>query len=319
MDQAPLQLDSASFVWPGTSKVVLKDITVRCPVGVTLVCGKVGTGKTALLQALLGEMDTLSGKLSRSYCEIGYCSQTPWLQSMSIKENITFFAPDDDDRYRHVLEACALTRDLATFKDGDLSDIGEKGIGLSGGQKMRVALARAVYSRAKILLLDDPLSALDQETAESIVQKCFSGPLMKDRVVVLVTHRTDLCEGLPTQILEVLDEGQVRVLGQESARLPIQGLADAVDRAKDHGKNNKDAEKATPRKFQDEEKREHGDVRISVYWEYMYVVNHKQFSVLALERAATVKVQPSSVFVKLIFGQVAYNWTAKQERSSGGL
>ena len=95
-------------------------------------------------------------------------------------------------RYRAVLDACALTPDLAEFKGGDLSKIGENGIGLSGGQRARVALARAVYSKNKILLLDDPIAALDQQTAEAIVKKLFSGPLVAGRTVVLVTHRTDL-------------------------------------------------------------------------------------------------------------------------------
>lgn len=81
----------------------------------------------------------------------------------SIRENILFTSAQEDLRYKQVLEACALTSDLASFKDGDLSNIGENGVGLSGGQKARVALARAVYSQANVLLLDDPLSALDHQ------------------------------------------------------------------------------------------------------------------------------------------------------------
>ena len=138
---------NASFAWPGTSQLVLKDITLEFPVGLTVIFGKVAAGKTALLQSLLGELDKIEGDAHIPNL-IGYCAQTPWLQSMSIKDNILFSSPLEDIRYQQVLEACALTQDFASFQYGDLSNIGENGIGLSGGQKARVALARAVYSRA---------------------------------------------------------------------------------------------------------------------------------------------------------------------------
>ena len=141
-------LANASFAWPGASRLVLKDVTVQFPVGLTIVFGKVAAGKTALLQSLLGELDKLGGEVHTPDQTIGYCAQTPWLQSMSIKDNILFSSPLEDIRYEQVLEACALTQDLASFQHGDLSNIGENGIGLSGGQKARVALARAIYSRA---------------------------------------------------------------------------------------------------------------------------------------------------------------------------
>lgn len=144
-----LELQDASFAWPGTSDPVLQDITLTFPEGLTVIFGKVAAGKTALLQALLGELDRIEGIASAPNEMIGYCAQTPWLQSMNIRENILFSSAFEEARYKQVLEACALTQDLSSFKDGDLANIGENGIGLSGGQKARVALARAVYSRAK--------------------------------------------------------------------------------------------------------------------------------------------------------------------------
>lgn len=144
-----LILEKATFAWPGQLHPVLRDISLSFPVGLTVVCGKVAAGKTALLQALLGELDRLGGHARIANEMIGYCSQTPWLQSMNIRDNILFSSPYDEARYKQVIMTCALTPDLAGFKDGDLSNIGENGIGLSGGQKARVALARAVYSRAK--------------------------------------------------------------------------------------------------------------------------------------------------------------------------
>ena len=144
----PISLTNASFAWPGTLQPVVQDTSLHFPVGLTIVFGKVAAGKTALLQSLLGELDKLSGQVYVPNQMIGYCAQTPWLQSMNIRENILFSNPYEDTRYKEVLESCALTQDLASFRYGDLSNIGENGIGLSGGQKARVALARAVYSRA---------------------------------------------------------------------------------------------------------------------------------------------------------------------------
>ncbi|KLU93098.1 multidrug resistance-associated protein 6, partial [Magnaporthiopsis poae ATCC 64411] len=159
-----LAISGASFSWPGgssdsssSSRHVLRDVNMECGPGLTVVCGKVGSGKTALLQAILGELDQHQpggggGRRDIPDEMMGYCAQTPWLQSMSIRENILFSEPYDADRYRRTLEACALLPDLKEFEGGDLSMVGENGVGLSGGQKARVALARAVYSRARVLL-----------------------------------------------------------------------------------------------------------------------------------------------------------------------
>ncbi|KAI8975591.1 hypothetical protein BDF20DRAFT_617319 [Mycotypha africana] len=124
---------------------------------------------------------------------LAYVSQTPWLQNASIRDNILFGLPFSAIRYQQTLFACALDKDLAQFDDGDLTEIGEKGVTLSGGQKARVALARAVYSRAQIVLMDDVLSAVDAHTAKHLYQQCLLGPLMKDRTRILVTHHIKLC------------------------------------------------------------------------------------------------------------------------------
>jgi ABC-type multidrug transport system fused ATPase/permease subunit len=265
-----LAIEDGFFSWPGMDTPVLKDINLSFPAGMTVVCGEVASGKTALLQALLGELDMLRGRLLRPQEPIGYCAQTPWLQSMSIRENILFSAPYEDKRYKDVLDACALTPDLAKFKAGDLSLIGENGIGLSGGQRARVVLARAVYSRTKILLLDDPLSALDQQTAEAIVQKCFNGPLLKDRTVVLVTHRTDLVLAIARQVVKV-EDGKALVLDNTAAGgsdlqrvISTQSKVDA-----DQAEVDKKTAAAVPEKFIEDEHRAHGGVKARVYWEYI--------------------------------------------------
>ncbi|KAF2153144.1 ABC bile acid transporter [Myriangium duriaei CBS 260.36] len=263
---------NASFAWPGTTASVLKDVTVAFPLGLTVIYGQVAAGKTALLQALLGELDLLSGELVRPSSAVAYCSQTPWLQSMSIRENILFNGPFDEARYKQVLHACALVPDLSAFEHGDLSPIGENGIGLSGGQKMRVALARALYSRASILLLDDPLSALDQQTAEHIVKHCLRGALAESRTLVLVTHRVDICTDCAEQLIEIKDgvakssEGRGNdFIGTSLSPVVSRKDGDSeTDKAKD-----RDEAAAIPEKFEEEETRVHGGVQARVYWQYV--------------------------------------------------
>jgi ABC-type multidrug transport system fused ATPase/permease subunit len=166
---------------------VLVDINAKFPNGeLSLISGSTGSGKTLMLLSLLGETILIDGKVScprtpvsdTITSEIGlvsadihaddwvlehslaYVSQTPWLQNASIRTNILFGLPYIESRYKDTLTACALDKDLSIFEDGDRTEIGEKGITLSGGQKARVALARAVYSRAQNILMDDVLSAV---------------------------------------------------------------------------------------------------------------------------------------------------------------
>jgi ABC-type multidrug transport system fused ATPase/permease subunit len=120
-----LMLHNCSFAWPGMAEAVIKDINLTFEPGLTVVYGSVGSGKTALILALLNEMDILSGEVTIPDKPVGYCPQTSWLQSVSIRDNILFYTPYEADRYRKVLEACALGPDLAELPDGDLSHIGE--------------------------------------------------------------------------------------------------------------------------------------------------------------------------------------------------
>ncbi|KIV98718.1 uncharacterized protein PV09_09505 [Verruconis gallopava] len=268
---APMQLIDCSFAWPDQIEPVLRHLNLRFDQGFHVIHGKVGAGKSALLQALMGELDKLSGTTHLPDEMIGYCSQTPWLQSMTIRENILFSAPFDEWRYRNVLDACELLPDFASFEYGDLSPIGENGIGLSGGQRARVALARAVYSQARILLLDDPISALDFNTAENIVSKCFDGPLMKDRIVILVTHRVDLVRHLAIQLVEIVDGAALA--SSNEASISDVDTYQVLNGAKlnDHSPEFTKAmdDQAIPRKFEDDEQRAEFGVKARVYWQYI--------------------------------------------------
>jgi ABC-type multidrug transport system fused ATPase/permease subunit len=161
------------------SSFELRDINVMFPVGkLSLVVGPTASGKSALLLALLGEMTMLEDttvdplsvirlpknpqqldRKSGLYNAMSYCAQTPWLEHATIKQNILFNSPLEEDRYQEVIRACELLTDLTILEDGDETEIGARGVSLSGGQKARVALARAVYSRTKHVILDDPLAA----------------------------------------------------------------------------------------------------------------------------------------------------------------
>ncbi|KAL0951622.1 hypothetical protein HGRIS_008303 [Hohenbuehelia grisea] len=178
----------------------------------TLVTGATGSGKSALLKALLGELNLVSGKiqLDKRNHQVAYCAQNPWLEHATIRDNIIFGSQYefDEDRYQAVIEACALTRDLGIFEAGDLTEIGEKGITLSGGQRARLALARALYSQAKYILLDDPLAAVDMHTAHHLVSNCLRGSLVRDRTIILVTHHVSLCLPIASYLVE-LEKGAV--------------------------------------------------------------------------------------------------------------
>ncbi|KAH9151851.1 hypothetical protein LEN26_003771 [Aphanomyces euteiches] len=157
------------------------------PKSLTIIVGAVGSGKSSLINAILGEIQQVSGT-RRVAGRISYVSQEPWIQHASLKDNILFAGDFDEDRYDRVLAACQLKTDLAILPQGDATEIGERGINLSGGQKARVSLARAMYrENADIYLFDDPLSALDVHVAGAVFQECIQN-LLADKTVVLVLN-----------------------------------------------------------------------------------------------------------------------------------
>ncbi|KAM0753978.1 hypothetical protein T439DRAFT_342117 [Meredithblackwellia eburnea MCA 4105] len=234
IDDPVIGFKNASFTWADEQLANddptvfrLHHLNLSFPVGqMSIVLGPVGSGKSTLLSSLLGETNKLAGAsylpspVVRASGEdpsiltdtTAYCSQTAWLLSDTIRENILFGSAHNEARYQAVLEACALLPDLKQFELGDATEVGEKGTVLSGGQKARISLARAIYSPAKTVLLDDVLSAVDSHTAQHIVSRCFKGRLMRHRSCVLVTHAVDLC--LPESAFVVsMDNGVVITSG----------------------------------------------------------------------------------------------------------
>lgn len=168
----------------------LSNITLNVPQGsLVAIVGPVGCGKSSLLHAIMGEMKQSSGivKIKRGM-KISYCPQSAWILNDTVRENICFGTPFQEDYYWKVVSQCALNTDLDSFPFGDQTEIGERGIGLSGGQKARVNLARAAYSSADIVLIDDPMSAVDARVRNTLFNKCILDGVMKNATRLLVTH-----------------------------------------------------------------------------------------------------------------------------------
>lgn len=168
----------------------LNDITCTMRRGkITAIVGDVGSGKSSLVAALLGQMKQISGE-RKLYGSVCYVPQEAWLLNMSFRENIIFGTEFDPEHYKKTIEVCALERDIKLMADGDLTEIGERGTNLSGGQRQRISLARAVYKYSDIILLDDPLSAVDQHVGKHIFEKCIVSYLKeKQKSVIFVTHQ----------------------------------------------------------------------------------------------------------------------------------
>lgn len=209
-----LSLRNATITWHtkgnDTAAFQLRNVQAEFPAGeLSIVTGKTGSGKSLLLSALAGEAKILSGDICRPCSSksehteeyhaenwtkpgsFALVSQNPWMDNATIQDNILFGLPMDAQRYSHVLYCCALDKDLLNFKDGDMTVITIKGVSLSGGQRSRIALARALYSRASFLLMDDVLSAVDAEVRKWIVEKALCGSLSRGRTRILVTHHED--------------------------------------------------------------------------------------------------------------------------------
>ena len=181
---------------------------------VLAVLGPVACGKSTLIQSLLQQC-AKSDKTSimmRSGAKLSYAAQTPFILSTTVRENVLFGLPFDKDRYEKVLDACCLRPDLLLWPAGDLTEIGERGVTMSGGQKARVSVARAVYANADVVLFDDILSALDAGTSQRLFDNIFDKNvedkerLLQNSGTILVTHAEHVLKRVD-KIL-VLDRGQ---------------------------------------------------------------------------------------------------------------
>lgn len=170
------------------------------------VFGSTGSGKTSLLLSVMGSLEKLAGNVLVKG-SVSYAAQNPWMINASIRENILFGSEYDERRYRRVVLACSLLPDIKRLPAGDATTIGERGANLSGGQKARVSLARAIYADASIVLLDDPLAAVDVHVATHIMERCIMSNLLRRKAVLVVTNKLSLLDRFDRVV--VIQEGRI--------------------------------------------------------------------------------------------------------------
>ncbi|GAX75363.1 hypothetical protein CEUSTIGMA_g2807.t1 [Chlamydomonas eustigma] len=211
IEKTAVRVRNGYFSWEVSKGPALKHLNINIKKGqLVMVVGKVGVGKSSLLHALLGEMVMSPNSIFSVKGTLAYTSQDPWIQNCTLRQNILMGLEFNTEMYSEVLSACALLPDLEVLPAGDASEIGEKGINLSGGQKHRVALARAVYAAADVYLLDDPLSAVDAHVGRHIFDHCICD-LLGGTTRILVTHQLQY---LPSaDLVVVMDEGSIKDTG----------------------------------------------------------------------------------------------------------
>uniref|UniRef100_A0A7E4ZTZ1 Multidrug resistance-associated protein 1 n=1 Tax=Panagrellus redivivus TaxID=6233 RepID=A0A7E4ZTZ1_PANRE len=222
---------------PGAAN--LRAITLRISRGGLIgVVGRVGSGKSSLLAGLLGEMEKLRGSVAVRG-QVAYVPQQAWIQNMTLRNNILFGRKFDKTMYDHVIFACSLGPDLAILPNGDHTEIGEKGINLSGGQKARISLARALYQNCDIYFLDDPLSAVDSHVGKHIFKHVI-GPngLLKNKTRVLVTHGATFLKQMDH--LVVVDDGRIVEQGMYDDLIQTGGKITEIMKAAKSGMERED-------------------------------------------------------------------------------
>ncbi|KAF8379647.1 hypothetical protein HHK36_029091 [Tetracentron sinense] len=289
-------IKAASLSWDNNClKPTLRNINLEVkPSEKVAICGEIGSGKSTLLAAILGEVPDINGKI-QVYGKIAYVSQTAWIQTGTIQDNILFGANMDEQRYQETIQKCSLVKDLEMLPFGDLTEIGERGVNLSGGQKQRIQLARALYQDADIYLLDDPFSAVDAHTATSLFNEYVMGSL-SGKTVLLVTHQVDFLPAFDS-VLSMSDGEILQAATYDQLLASNQEFQDLVNAHNETGGSERLAETASPQRSKTstseiqkittekqliaplgdqlikQEERETGDTGLKPYLQYL---NHKK-------------------------------------------
>jgi ABC-type bacteriocin/lantibiotic exporter with double-glycine peptidase domain len=343
-DVDKITFTDATVAWPSDEeeedkgwecdRFLLRHLALQFPPkGLSVIVGKTGSGKSLLLASILGECDVLAGSLAVPRppppdrfdhlatrvnwildTAVAYVSQNPWMENASIKQ-----------RYRKTLFASGLEKDMAILTDGDLTDIGANGINLSGGQRWRISFARALYSRAGILIMDDIFSALDAETGRHVYEHALTGELGRGRTRILATHHVGLC--LPkTDYCVLLQNGfasagtveELQATGSltdfmgkiEASREESEPVKDLPKRKRSSvasGRRSSAFSMHTIRKFMQEEKRETGSISMKVYTTYFNKGNGLWCWILAFIAYAA--------FMALLVGRVSLDLIPSLEES----
>jgi ATP-binding cassette subfamily C (CFTR/MRP) protein 1 len=242
-----VRVREGSFTWGGDQdKEVLSDIEFSARKGeLNCIVGRVGSGKSSLLSAILGDLHKIHGEVTLRG-SVAYVAQNAWIMNASVKSNILFGHRYDPEYYDRTIKACALIEDLAILPDGDNTEVGEKGIALSGGQKARLQLARAVYSRADIYVLDDILSAVDQHVGRHIINQVV-GPkgLLRHKTRILATNSIPVLKEANHILL--INNGKITEQGSYWEAIAQQGeIAALIKTVKSSSESSESPESSTP-------------------------------------------------------------------------
>ena len=279
--------------------VTLKNINIEIKKGEILgIIGEVGSGKSSLLQAILNCLILLNPKECDGIYingDIGYASQIPWIQNDTIKNNILFFNEYDGEKYDTILDKCQLKYDLDNFEGKDLTEIGEKGVNLSGGQKVRISLARTVYANPDIYLFDDPISALDANIGKKIMKELIIDYL-KNKTRVVVTHALQYLKYMDR--IMYMKNGRIEWVGtyeeiqNQEFFVTMKKLSKINNEKNDEEGKNKKNKKNRMKEFTDsgreiikiikEEDEEIGSVKFGVYIHYSRYLGGNLFLVMII-------------------------------------
>eukprot|EP00058_Branchiostoma_floridae_P004581 XP_002590069.1 hypothetical protein BRAFLDRAFT_83311 [Branchiostoma floridae] len=284
-DDSGVEDSSSSSIFSSCGTQKLEGISLTVQKGQLVgVVGAVGSGKSSLLAAITAEMERQDGKISVANLTAGFglAAQEAWIQQTTVRDNILFGKEMDTDMYERVIRACALEEDLKILPSGDRTEVGENGVTLSGGQKARLGLARAVYQGKDIYLLDDPLAAVDAHVAEHLFSQCIM-ELLKDKTRILCTHHTRFLQ--EADLVVVMEAGRIVKTGPPSEILRHAMKMPSLSKQEERQDNsNHDDEKDSSQELApepvlsreeslvQEEEREVGSVAFQVYRSYWQAV-----------------------------------------------
>ena len=241
-----IRIRDASFTWnKDEDRDVLHDINFSAHRGeLSCIVGRVGAGKSSMLQTMLGDLYKLKGEVVMRG-PAAYVAQSPWVMNASVRENIVFGHRWDPAFYDRTVKACALTEDFSILPDGDQTEVGERGISLSGGQKTRLTLARAVYARADIYLLDDVLSAVDQHVGRHIIENVLGAKgLLAGKTRILATNAIPVL--MEAHFIVLLRDGRIIERGTYEQLMAMKGeIAQLIKTASNDESQSEEGDKAS--------------------------------------------------------------------------
>ncbi|CUS10944.1 unnamed protein product [Tuber aestivum] len=245
-----LSITDATFAWnrAEAGKSALKNIDFTAKKGeLNCIVGRVGAGKSSFLQAILGDLWKVSGKVVVRG-STAYVAQSAWIMNASVRDNIVFGHRYNPEFYQATVRACALLEDFDALPDGDETEVGEKGISLSGGQKARLTLARAVYARADVYLLDDPLSAVDQHVGRHLIDNVL-GPkgLLAGKTRILATNSIPVL--MEADYIHLLVAGEIAETGAYNTVMAMKGgiynIVRHLKEAREQDQSDKDSDRSS--------------------------------------------------------------------------